>query len=90
LAAGVGVGVAAPATNNASLALAPDDVAAIAGLRGMFRQSGAIIGVSVATALASRSHTPSSALLAVFLTMAAIVALSLPFVRLVPESRGAW
>jgi EmrB/QacA subfamily drug resistance transporter len=90
LAAGVGVGIAAPATNNASLALAPDHVAAIAGLRGMFRQSGAIIGVSVATALASRSHNPSSALLEVFLALAAIVAVTLPFVYLVPEHRGAW
>lgn len=90
LAAGVGVGIAAPATNNASLALAPDHVAAIAGLRGMFRQSGAIIGVSVATALATRSHTPSTALVHVFLALAAVTAASLPLVFYVPEHRGGW
>jgi EmrB/QacA subfamily drug resistance transporter len=90
LGAGVGVGIAAPATNNASLALAPEHVAAIAGLRGMFRQSGAIIGVSVATALAARSHTPSLALVHVFLALAALMVLTLPLVYFVPEHRGAW
>ncbi len=39
---GCGMGLSVPAANNASLQLAPDQVAAIAGLRGMFRQSGAI------------------------------------------------
>ena len=43
------MGLAVPASNNASLQLAPDQVAAIAGLRGMFRQSGSIIAVSVTT-----------------------------------------
>jgi EmrB/QacA subfamily drug resistance transporter len=90
LAAGVGVGFAAPATNNASLALAPEHVAAIAGLRGMFRQSGAIIGVSVATALVARSQMPSLALEHVFLALAALMALALPLVHFVPEHRGAW
>jgi EmrB/QacA subfamily drug resistance transporter len=90
LVAGVGVGFAAPATNNASLALAPEHVAAIAGLRGMFRQSGAIIGVSVATALVARSQVPSLALEHVFFVLAVLMLLALPLVFLVPEQRGAW
>jgi hypothetical protein len=86
----VGVGFAAPATNNASLALAPEHVAAIAGLRGMFRQSGAIIGVSVATAFVARSQGPSLALEHVFFVLAVLMLLALPLVFLVPEQRGAW
>ena len=46
-----GMGMAVPATNNATLQLAPDQVAAIAGLRGMFRQSGSILTLSATTAL---------------------------------------
>ena len=36
---GLGMGVCTPASNNATLQLAPDQIAQIAGLRGMFRQS---------------------------------------------------
>ena len=37
---GVGMGLAAPASSNAGLDLAPQEAAAITGLRGMFRQTG--------------------------------------------------
>ena len=55
---GLGMGLSVPAANNASLQLAPDQVAAIAGLRGMFRQAGAITAVSVTTAVIARSAAP--------------------------------
>jgi EmrB/QacA subfamily drug resistance transporter len=38
---GLGMGLAAPASNNASLHMAPDQIATVSGLRSMFRQSGA-------------------------------------------------
>ena len=55
LVTGVGMGTAVPATNNASLQLAPNDIGAISGLRGMFRQSGGILYVSITTAVLARS-----------------------------------
>ena len=55
---GLGMGVSTPATNNATLQLAPDQVAQIAGLRGMFRQSGGILSISITTALLARSSNP--------------------------------
>ena len=55
---GVGMGVCTPAANNATLQLAPEQAAAVAGLRGMFRQSGAITAVSITTALVARSSQP--------------------------------
>ncbi len=55
---GFGVGCAAPATNNATLQLAPDHIAAIMGLRGMFRQLGGIIYVSIATGVARAQRAP--------------------------------
>jgi len=87
---GCGMGVASPAANNASLQLAPDQVAAIAGLRGMFRQSGAITAVSVTTAVIARSADPGMVQSRVFLIFAVLILLLLPLVRLVPEHRGNW
>ena len=54
---GIGMGISTPASNNATLQLAPDHAAAVAGLRGMFRQSGAITAVSITAAIVARSAT---------------------------------
>jgi MFS family permease len=89
---GFGMGLSVPASNNASLQLAPDQVAAIAGLRGMFRQSGAITAVSVTTAVIARSAPAAAGIMQahVFLVFAGILLLMLPLVRFVPEHRGNW
>jgi EmrB/QacA subfamily drug resistance transporter len=87
---GCGMGLSTPASNNASLQLAPDQVAAIAGLRGMFRQSGAITAVSVTTAVMARSPDPGVVQARVFFVFAALVVLMLPLVRLVPDHHGNW
>jgi EmrB/QacA subfamily drug resistance transporter len=87
---GLGMGIAVPATNNASLQLAPDQIAAISGLRGMFRQAGAITAVSVTTAVLARSAHPGIMQAYVFLVFAVILVLLVPLVRLVPEHRGGW
>jgi EmrB/QacA subfamily drug resistance transporter len=87
---GLGMGLSVPAANNASLQLAPESVAAIAGLRGMFRQSGAITAVSVTTAVIGRSSHPGLEQAHVLLVFAAMLLLMLPLVRLVPEHRGSW
>jgi len=87
---GLGMGLSVPASNNASLQLAPESVAAIAGLRGMFRQSGAITAVSVTTAVIARSSHPGVEQAHVFLVFAVMLVLMLPLVRLVPEHHGSW
>lgn len=89
-ATGVGMGLSVPASNNASLQLAPDRVAAIAGLRGMFRQSGAIVAVSVTTAVVARSDDPGTTLGHAFAIFAVLLVGMLPLVRAVPEHRGTW
>jgi EmrB/QacA subfamily drug resistance transporter len=87
---GCGMGLSVPAANNASLQLAPDQVAAIAGLRGMFRQSGSITAVSVTTAVIARSAHPGLVQARVFLVFAALLVLMLPLVKLVPDHHGTW
>ena len=87
---GVGMGVSTPASNNATLQLAPDQSAAVAGLRGMFRQSGAITAVSLTAAVLARSSHPSLAQAHIFVIFALIMLAVIPLLRLVPEHRGRW
>jgi EmrB/QacA subfamily drug resistance transporter len=87
---GVGMGLSVPATNNATLQLAPDQVAAIAGLRGMFRQSGSIVAVSAVTAILARSADPGMTQAYILIVFAAVLICVLPLVRLIPDHRGSW
>ncbi len=87
---GLGMGVCMPAANNATLQLAPEQAAAVAGLRGMFRQSGAITAVSVTSAVVARSSSPGLAQARVFEVFAALLILALPLILAVPEHRGRW
>lgn len=88
--AGVGVGLATPAANNAALRLAPDRAGSIAGLRAMFRQSGVITSVALATSIAARSAEPAEVLTGVFAVFAGIMVALVALLPLIPEHRGAW
>jgi EmrB/QacA subfamily drug resistance transporter len=88
--AGVGMGIAVPSANNASMHLAPDQAAGIAGLRGMFRQLGAISGVSITTAVVASSSNSGAAQAWVFFGFAVVLLLAAPAVLFVPEHRGPW
>lgn len=89
--AGLGLGAVNPAASNACLHLAPDQAAAITGLRVMFINIGVIFSVSVTTAILNRSADPGIAQAHVFWAAAAIVfVIMLPLVRRVPEHRGGW
>lgn len=85
---GLGMGMAIPASNNAILQFAKRDIASVAGLRGMFRQLGGIIAVSISTAVVSRSADPGLALAHLFLGFAAVILVSIPLAFLVPNHRG--
>jgi EmrB/QacA subfamily drug resistance transporter len=87
---GIGMGISVPATNNAIMHLAPADTGAVAGLRGMFRQSGGITGISVLTAVIARSADPGLAQAWALVVLAAVLVCVLPLIWLVPEHRGSW
>jgi EmrB/QacA subfamily drug resistance transporter len=88
---GIGMGLSQPASNNAMLHLEPSRVAAIAGLRGMMRQSGAITAISVTTAVLARSSSPGVALGHAFLVFAALLlAVAIPLTVAVPDHHGSW
>ncbi len=83
---GIGIGASAPSANNASLELAPDDIGAISGLRGMFRQSGAILGVALATAFVARSASQTVSLGRAFWAIGACLALATPLILLTRDA----
>jgi EmrB/QacA subfamily drug resistance transporter len=87
---GIGMGLSVPAANNASLQLAPNKAAAIAGLRGMFRQAGSITAVAVATAVIAGSNEPGIAGAWIFVAFAVILCATIPLIRLIPDHHGNW
>jgi EmrB/QacA subfamily drug resistance transporter len=87
---GVGMGMSVPASNNAGLQLAPDRLASVAGLRGMFRQSGAIIAVSIMTAVLANNANPALAQAHAFVVLAVLLLAAVPLIFTVPEHRGNW
>ncbi|MFI5709190.1 MFS transporter [Kribbella sp. NPDC051620] len=87
---GVGMGLSIPASNNASLQLAPDQISAIAGLRGMFRQSGGIVAVSVTTSRLAHAGNGGLAQAHSFVVFALVLLLIIPLTLLVPDHRGSW
>jgi EmrB/QacA subfamily drug resistance transporter len=90
LIAGFGLGIASPATNNATMQLAPDDVGAISGVRGMFREIGGVIYIAISTTLLARSHDRGIAQAHIFVIQAVILLLMTGLVYLVPNHRGKW
>ncbi|HET9733087.1 MAG TPA: MFS transporter [Acidimicrobiales bacterium] len=86
---GVGVGLAAPSSNNAVLDLVPGDIASVAGLRGTFRQVGSIIGVSTATVVMAQSLDQGRALAEVFRFLALVLVAVTPLVLAVPRRRDS-
>jgi EmrB/QacA subfamily drug resistance transporter len=88
---GLGTGIANPASRNACLQFAPEEVAAITGLRQMFVLMGIIFSVSTVTALLNRSADPGQ-LQAVTLCVDAgiLLLVMVPLVFRVPEHKGSW
>jgi len=82
---GLGMGVAMPAANNATIHLAPTQVAAISGLRGMFRQAGGLTAISIATAVAARAANPGQALGIAFLSLGIAALCILPLAMRIPD-----
>lgn len=84
---GIGTGLSAPAANNASIDLSPNDIGAITGLRGSARQGGAIIGVALTTSIVARSAEQAVTLGHAFFVLAGLLAAVVPLVLLVPDGK---
>lgn len=85
LVCGIGVGTAGPPSNNASIRLLPDQVAAISGLRAMFRQTGGILAITITAALIGTGGAEAHSLGRAFGIFGAIAILVAPAILAVPE-----
>ena len=88
LVCGAGVGIAGPPSNNAALQLMPDQVAAIAGLRAMFRQTGGILAITLTAQVIGAGPGEAARLGRVFALFAVLVVLAVPAILGVPERRA--
>ncbi len=85
--AGLGMGLAAPASNNAVLDLMPERAGAITGLRGMFRSTGGILGTALVVLVLELVPDRAAGMRAVFMGAAgALVGLVLPLVFAIPDT----
>lgn len=87
---GLGMGTMAPAANNATLQLAPEHAASIAGLRGMFRHGGGLVAISVVSSVLARSEERGTAQAVMIAVVCLPLACAVPLVRRAPDHRGAW
>ena len=56
----------------------------------MFRQSGAILAVSVMTTITARAANPGHALGYGYVVFAVVLIAAIPLIYKVPEHRGSW
>jgi MFS family permease len=85
--AGLFFGFANPSLNNAGIEVAPDRIAAIVGLRGMFNNLGGTLGVAVAVLIASRTADTVAGLQMAYYVLGGLVIASGVFVPWIPEMR---
>lgn len=86
---GIAFGAAGPASNNAAIELAPERVAAISGLRGMFRSLGGAIGTAVIVLITSRADSTAEGLETAFLGLAGVTLFTIIFVFGIPDAVGS-
>jgi len=86
---GVGVGVLSPTANNACIELLPDRAATITGIRGMFRQMGGALSVTIATLVIETVGDPSRGFAIVFFGLAIAFIAAVPLIFMMPSRPGA-
>jgi EmrB/QacA subfamily drug resistance transporter len=85
LASGVGFGIANPAANNAVIDLVPGKTAAVAGIRGMFRFLGGVLGTAVITLTLSLVSDQAAGMRAIFVVFGVLLLLLIPVVFMIPD-----
>lgn len=84
--AGMGMGTAAPASNNAGIALLPRQAAAIAGLRAMIRSLGGVLGQGLIVVIMQFAPDRTRGLEIAFVGFGVLLLMSLPLVLAIPDA----
>jgi EmrB/QacA subfamily drug resistance transporter len=83
---GAGMGITAPAANNACIDLIPERIGMITGLRGMFRQTGSAISIALTAVVLENFATMARGFTVVFFGLAAILLVTAPTVFSMPKA----
>ena len=86
---GIGMGLAAPASNNAALDLAPQQAAELTGLRSMFRMTGGVIGIAGVVTALSFFPNQGDGLATIFLVLSGVLLLTVPLTLMIPDTAKA-
>ena len=82
---GIGIGISAPAANNACIELMPDKVATITGLRGMFRQMGGAVSITITTLVLHSVGSMQQAFYIAFVSFGIVMLLSIMAIFAMPS-----
>jgi EmrB/QacA subfamily drug resistance transporter len=85
LLAGLSQGTVAPASNNACIELMPERIGTITGVRGMFRQVGGAISVSLTALVVHNTGDTALGFRYVFLGLTVLMLLTLPLILIIPS-----
>jgi hypothetical protein len=80
------MGLAAPASNNAGIAMLPRQAAAIAGLRAMIRSLGGVIGQGIIVVVMEFAPSRTLGLQYAFVGFGLLLLVALPIVLTIPEA----
>jgi EmrB/QacA subfamily drug resistance transporter len=83
---GLGMGISNPASANAGLDLVPDKMAAAAGMRGMFRQTGGVNGTAAMTIALSQFSDKAQGFRDIFLFIAVAHLFLIPLTLAIPDT----
>jgi len=86
---GLGFGLSGPASNNAALDIMPGKVAAVTGIRGMFRQTGGTIGTAMVVFMMALYSDPAKGLQVIFFCLSLVMLCIIPIVFLIPDTARA-
>jgi EmrB/QacA subfamily drug resistance transporter len=88
---GIGGGMGAPSSMNAGLRLAGQEIGSTSGLRGLFRQIGGLVYVTVGSTVVSASHENPVVFASVLAAFSAtLLLIVIPLVLSVPDEKGKW
>lgn len=83
---GIGLGLSSPASSSAALDLMPEKVAALAGLRGMFRSTGGVVSTALVVLILSHYQDKGLGLQHIFLGLSVVLLAVIPVVFMIPDS----
>jgi MFS family permease len=86
---GLAGGMVYPASNNACIELMPEKVSTIVGLRNMFRNIGAALGVTLTTSILHLTGDPARGFTVVWILFGLTFLVSVPLLFLMPAGRRA-